>query len=104
MADRQTNPSPRELAQRSVDGLACNGGRNAPFDRWLSRRLHEAYDNVLRERLPSEMEQLVLQLAANHGSVSLRDAFDQDGRGMRSRRPDLMTVAEPGSAGAGWDG
>lgn len=32
------------------------------FDRWLSRRLHEAYDGVLREQLPSDLEQLVRKL------------------------------------------
>lgn len=39
------------------------------FDRWLSRRLHEAYDGVLKEALPAELERLVLQLAAQEDAA-----------------------------------
>jgi hypothetical protein len=46
------------------------------FDRWLSRRLHEAYDSVLKEALPAELERLVLQLAAQE-DASPREALGQ---------------------------
>ena len=32
---------------------------DARFDRWLSRRLHEAYDNILKEELPSDLAALI---------------------------------------------
>jgi len=37
------------------------------FDRWLSRRLHEAYDSVLREDVPADLERLVRQFAEQTG-------------------------------------
>jgi hypothetical protein len=32
---------------------------DARFDRWLSRRLHEAYDNILKEELPPDLAVLI---------------------------------------------
>jgi hypothetical protein len=40
------------------------------FDRWLSRRLHEAYDGVLKEQLPAELDHLVQQLGARRSGGS----------------------------------
>ncbi len=34
------------------------------FDRWLSRRLHEAYDGVLKEQLPEDLDRLMRQFSA----------------------------------------
>jgi hypothetical protein len=54
------------------------------FDRWLSRRLHEAYDSVLKEPLPAELERLVQQLAAQetrpqHEAAPADDRRREDG-------------------------
>lgn len=56
---------------------------DARFDRWLGRRLHEAYDSVLREALPPELERLVQAFAAksdgNCVSGSAPEPNDGDG-------------------------
>ena len=60
------------------------------FDRWLSRRLHEAYDGVLKEQLPADLEQLVRQLGsrdvAGGSAHDDSDGTDDDGlnQGRRS--------------------
>lgn len=48
------------------------------FDRWLSRRLHEAYDSVLKEQLPPDMARLVQQLGARRSD---------EGERQHNRRP-----------------
>lgn len=67
----------------SWNGVAEAAGKAAPtdarFDRWLSRRLHEAYDSVLKEALPSDLERLVHALAQGsdepqHGADELPPA------------------------------
>lgn len=49
-------------------GSGRNGGEHgafdARFDRWLSCRLHDAYDNVLKEHLPPDLARLVELLKA----------------------------------------
>ena len=104
MSDRQDNPGPRELAQRNELGSARNGTPTTSFDRWLSRRLHEAYDNVLREPLPGELEQLVLQLAASQRPAAHLDRHDHDGQRARERRLDLMASPDCGRESRSWDG
>lgn len=68
------------------------------FDRWLSRRLHEAYDSVLKEALPAELERLVLQLAAQE-DAGARGPMAQNGATEPVQRHD----DRPGGiAGPGW--
>jgi hypothetical protein len=64
-------------------------GGDPQFDRWLSRRLHEAYDGILKERLPTDLDRLVEQLAA--GSLPTEqgngvNGVDHDGVGKKSNR------------------
>jgi hypothetical protein len=54
--DNHDLPRP-DLRKTQLDAPSAAGDRW--FDRWLSRRLHEAYDNVLREALPSDLDRLV---------------------------------------------
>ena len=70
MPDRLDSPDPHAFAQRTGSELVRSGNHSTPFDRWLSRRLHEAYDTVLREQLPAELEQLVRQLAESPAQAS----------------------------------
>lgn len=42
----------------------ANGVADDRFDRWLSWRLHDAYDSVLKEKLPAELEHMMRQLGA----------------------------------------
>lgn len=68
----------------------CNPSRTGSdpqFDRWLSRRLHEAYDGILKERLPTDLDRLVQQLAA--GSLPKDqgngiNGVDHDGVGIKN--------------------
>ena len=60
-----------DLRETQPDSVSAAEDRR--FDRWLSRRLHEAYDNVLREALPSDLDRLVHRFsaeAAGPGSVA----------------------------------
>lgn len=66
------------------------------FDRWLSRRLHEAYDSVLKEQLPAELDRLVQQLGTERLDADpLRhrgaDDSDSDDDGPEGR-PALVCV------------
>jgi hypothetical protein len=54
-------------------------GFDLRFDRWLSRRLHEAYDSVLKEALPADLERLVQQLAAQENASRSAGASRHDG-------------------------
>lgn len=49
------------------------------FDRWLSRRLHEAYDGVLREQLPVELDRLVQELGRQRREPGPRREMGDDG-------------------------
>lgn len=51
------------------------------FDRWLSRRLHEAYDGVLKERLPAELDDLVRQLGVERPNQGPRRNRGRHGPG-----------------------
>ena len=51
------NPSPG-------NGSGDHAGIEAGFDRWLSCRLHEAHDGVLREALPEELLRLTRLFAS----------------------------------------
>jgi hypothetical protein len=64
MPDGQDQNNPWITGPRSH---ICNRGKTGAdpqFDRWLSRRLHEAYDGILKEQLPPDLDRLVQQLAA----------------------------------------
>lgn len=55
----------------SNDGSADAGpgvSNDPRFDRWISRQLHETYDAVLREKLPPDLERLVLAFRSMPGS------------------------------------
>ena len=63
MPDSHDSKQAHAPAMRDNGCTSARGQAADPrFDRWLSRRLHEAYDNVLKERLPAELERLVQQL------------------------------------------
>lgn len=42
-----------------ADSPAKSSSADPRFDRWLSRRLHEAYDSILKEPLPPDLEKLI---------------------------------------------
>lgn len=63
--DDQEPPGP-ELRETRPDAVSAAEDRR--FDRWLSRRLHEVYDNVLREALPSDLDRLVHRFSAEAAS------------------------------------
>lgn len=56
-------------AYAAISSTALDGKRTAAeelrFDRWLSRRLHEAHDGVLRETVPDDL----LRLARLFGRI-----------------------------------
>lgn len=67
-------------------------GADPQFDRWLSRRLHEAYDGILKEQLPTDLERLVQQLAAGSlptGQGNVINGVDHDGVDATSNRVDM---------------
>jgi hypothetical protein len=78
-------PGPREAPTEAV---SANEDRR--FDRWLSRRLHEAYDNVLKEALPADLERLVEQFSAEAPTPGQSDGsgphLDGDARHDGERR------------------
>lgn len=51
------------------------------FDRWLSRRLHEAYDGVLKEQLPADLDRLVQQIDAQRSESRRGHATSGGGNG-----------------------
>jgi hypothetical protein len=63
--DNQDPPRP-DLREAQPD--AASAAEDRRFDRWLSRRLHEAYDNVLREALPPDLDRLVQRFSAETAS------------------------------------
>jgi hypothetical protein len=62
-------------------------GLDPRFDRWLSRRLHEAYDSVLKEALPADLERLVQQLAVQENAARSNGA-SQHPDGSQGHRPE----------------
>jgi hypothetical protein len=80
--DNRDPPRP-DLREKQPDSASAAEDRR--FDRWLSRRLHEAYDTVLREALPSDLDRLVHRFsaeAAGPGSVAgVSPCLDQRVRG-----------------------
>jgi hypothetical protein len=101
MPDSRNDKGPRESALRRDGAVpAFNGSGDPRFDRWLNRRLHEAYDSVLKEQVPAELDQLVRQLSLQqdeaaghngHGGAAREeaatDAAVQDARGIGCDRP-----------------
>lgn len=106
MPDSRNDKGPRESALRRDGAVpAFNGSGDPRFDRWLSRRLHEAYDSVLKEQVPAELEQLVRQLALQqdegchdgHGGVAPEEAAAaaaaQDAHGVVDRNRSFSFLA-----------
>lgn len=63
------------------DGAPGNGAvpGDPAFDRWLSRRLHETYDSVLKEELPDELDRLVRRIVAKE-DASKADSHRDGGK------------------------
>jgi hypothetical protein len=64
MPHRVDDREPPQPGLRKTQPGAASAAEDRRFDRWLSRRLHEAYDNVLRETLPSDLDRLVHRFSA----------------------------------------
>jgi hypothetical protein len=64
MPHSRDNQDPPRPDVRETQPDAASAAEDRRFDRWLSRRLHEAYDNVLREALPSDLDRLVQRFSA----------------------------------------
>jgi hypothetical protein len=64
MPHRVDNQEPPRPDLRETQRGAASVAEDRRFDRWLSRRLHEAYDNVLREALPADLDRLVHRFSA----------------------------------------
>jgi hypothetical protein len=79
MPERRENEDQVALRGGAMEVRAKPAAIDPRFDRWLSRRLHEAYDSVLREALPPELSCLVQQLAAREGAARHHGAADNDG-------------------------
>jgi hypothetical protein len=78
MPERRENEDGMVLRGSALEMPARPAAIDPRFDRWLSRRLHEAYDNVLREALPPELSCLVQQLAAREETARHNGAEEHD--------------------------
>lgn len=89
MPDSRDQNDPRIMGPHSDLCDRSKTGADPQFDRWLSRRLHEAYDGILKEQLPIDLDRLVQQLAA--GSLPAErgngiNGVDHDGVDATSNR------------------
>jgi hypothetical protein len=90
MPDSHDSKQAHAPAVRNDDRTLVRGqAADSRFDRWLSRRLHEAYDNVLKEQLPAELERLVQQLAEQPAAPTTALGTTSDGRGQDGGRQEL---------------
>jgi hypothetical protein len=64
MPHSRADQDPLRPGSRETKPDAASSTEDRRFDRWLSRRLHEAYDNVLREALPADLDRLVHRFSA----------------------------------------
>lgn len=64
------HPPAASLRDGVVEAADTTAPTDARFDRWLSRRLHEAYDDVLKQALPPDLERLVHALAQGNDGPS----------------------------------
>jgi hypothetical protein len=71
MSHRVDNQEPPRPDLRETQPDAASAAEDRRFDRWLSRRLHEAYDNVLREALPPDLDRLVHRFSAEAADPGL---------------------------------
>lgn len=98
----------------SFDDRFPGGSADRRFDRWLSWRLHDAYDSVLKEKLPADLQRLV-ELLGQRDAETGPDGEEADeppaparggagcvdlaGHGRRSgRAPGAMLMAPGGDA------
>ncbi|MFO1071272.1 MAG: hypothetical protein U1E17_00855 [Geminicoccaceae bacterium] len=65
MPDRPEELGSGRAPRRGSDGSQHEAGiPDTRFDRWLSCRLHDAYDGVLKEQMPADLARLVAMLGA----------------------------------------
>ena len=79
MPERRENEDAVMLLGKGLEPQAGSAAIDPRFDRWLSRRLHEAYDSVLREALPPELSFLVQRLAAREEAARNDGGGEYDG-------------------------
>lgn len=80
MPESRDHDSPQDTFLRH-DGAPGSGAASGDpaFDRWLSRRLHETYDSVLKEELPDELDRLVRQIVAKEDASKTEADGHRDG-------------------------